>query len=306
MTAPAPKTDFLAITHKPPTVTPKTAIIVPKGARQVFGDTARGQATAKIFAQFGSGQQNKPLQLGTGVYTQGAKGQPGKEYLFTNAPSAEKDAPKVTYYPGTTTIGKNGKRTCTGTVSYGNNVLGKICEAKIPGRRFGWNLTTEDGKTNLAQAPDGTIPAPKNPAKLTVAGAPTKGRQLIPRRSLNNLPAGSKVAMGGQGKPDAQVYGTIGKEKIHLDTQIVDPKGREILLTGTTTKYAEDGITPIEQSVYTYTPGKNGKPATIVRNVYDKNGALNEAATTEYTVGSESSTAGGRWTLGDIKLINNP
>ncbi len=111
--------------------------------------------------------------------------------------------------------------------------------------------------------------------------------------------------MGGQGKPDAQVYGTIGKEKIHLDTQVVDAQGREILLTGTTTQYAEDGTTPIQQITWTYVPGTNGKKGQIVKEVYGSDGNQDASATKRYTVGSESSTAGGRWNFGDIKLKSN-
>jgi hypothetical protein len=308
MTAPpAAKTGSLTITPKPPTVTPTKTIVAPKGAKQVLGDTAKGQATAKIFAKFDSDKNTKPLQLGIGIYSQ------GKEYAFTNTPSAKTDAHRVTYFPGTTTIGKNGKRTCTGKVAVKNDhteiVYGQICEAKIPGRRFGWNLTTEQGKTDLTTAPSGTIPEPKNPARLTVAGAPTQGKHITPTLTLNDLPARSRVAMGGQGKPDAQVYTKITgegfQEDVHFGTQVVDANGQEQKLVATNTRFdPKDGTTPIQQTVYTYTPGKNGKPATIVRNVYDKNGKLNAGATTRYTVGSESSTAGGRWTLGSIKLTS--
>jgi hypothetical protein len=311
MTAPAAKTGNLTITPKPPTVTPKKVVTTPPNAKQVFGDTAKGQATAKIFAQFGSDKNTKPLQLGTGVYTQGAQGKPGKEYLFTNAPSAEKDAPKVTYYPGTTKIAKDGKKTCTGkvTVNKGGNkqtVHENICEAKIPGQKYGWNLTTEAGKTDLTSSTTlHNDPVNTKGPKLTVAGAPTQGKHIFHSRTLDDMPQGARVAMGGQGKPDAQVYGTIGKEKIHLDTQVVDAQGREIRLTGTTTQYDKDGTTPIQQINWTYIPGTNGQKGQIVREVYDKNGNQKTSATKRYTVGSETAGAHGRWNFGNFQDTTN-
>ena len=309
MTAPAAKTGNLTITPKPPTVTPKKVVTTPPNAKQVFGNTAKGQATAKIFAQFGSDTNTKPLQLGTGVYTQGAKGKPGAEYLFTNTPSADPNGPKVTYFPGTTKTGTDGKKICTGKVAIERantkTVYDKICEAKIPGRRFGWNLTTEAGKTDLTTAPNGTISNPTNAATLTVAGAPTQGKHIFHSRTLDDMPQGARVAMGGQGKPDAQVYGTIGKEKIHLNTQVVDAQGREIRLTGTTTQFDTDGTTPIQQINWTYIPAKNGQKGQIVREVYDKNGNQNTSATKRYTVGSETAGAHGRWNFGNFQDTTN-
>jgi hypothetical protein len=290
----------LTIKPKAPTVTPKKTIAAPKGSKQVLGNTAKGQDTAQIFAQFGSDKNAKPLQLGNGIYSQ------GKEYAFTNTPSAEKDAREVIYYPGTTKIGKNGEKTCTGKVAVktgaNETVYNKICEAKIPGRTYGWRLTTEKGKTDLTTASNGTKPDPKDPANLTVTGAPTKGKNVFEKLKVFDLPKGAKVAMGGEKKPDAQVYGAIGKEKFHLSTQVVDAQGREIRLTGTTTQYGKDGITPIQQTIYTYTPPeKNGKKGQIKKRVFNQMGV--EIGTTQtYTVGSESSTAGGRWNFGDIKL----